>query len=192
MADTLSKDLKNIVAEKASWTTPCTFKRMYRMPIDAKSCFETYDELVAYIEDAQTTAYPGMYVAVTSCEDPQAGAYIIMSDGSSLHPIKINGADGTVKSVTVTGGNNPEGESFTAYPDENGDAKIVIDGLEFDEMWVNKLFLGGIDITTLFPDLSPINAVEPIDKEKGFTLEDVADKFNELLAAMKSSAAQGS
>lgn len=94
MADTLSTNLGNLISTKASWGAPCTFTRSNAMPLDKMSCFQTRSELDAYVaktNNAQDggTAYPGMFVAVTDSSDEDNGAYIIVSNGTSLVPMKL-------------------------------------------------------------------------------------------------------
>lgn len=100
MADTLSTNLQTLIASKNQWNAPCTFKRLNPMPLDPETCFDRYADLTSYLSNAASTAYPGMFVTVTSCEDPKAGAYVLMSDGTKLNPIKL---DGGVRSVSITG-----------------------------------------------------------------------------------------
>lgn len=100
MADALSTNLQNAIASNASWTTPCTFNRMYKMPIDSKSCFDTFSDLTNYLNNPESTAYPGMYVAVTGKEDTKAGPYILMSDGTKLNPIPMGVVSGDVSGLT--------------------------------------------------------------------------------------------
>jgi hypothetical protein len=69
MADKLSQDLQTLIGKKETWTAPCTFTRTNAMPFDPKSCFDTKQDLDNYLSNAQSTAFPGMVVAVTSCED---------------------------------------------------------------------------------------------------------------------------
>ena len=89
MADTLSTNLQTLIASKNTWTAPCTFTRTNPMPFDPKSCFDTKQDLNAYLADAASTAYPGMIVAVTSSEDPEKGAYVISSNGTNLVPVLL-------------------------------------------------------------------------------------------------------
>jgi hypothetical protein len=105
MADTLAENLKNEIATRASWTTPCTFKRTNKIPIDAKSCFKTYAELEEYINDTESTAYPGMFVAVTSNQDQKRGGYILMgNEDDELVPMSVSG----IKSLTLKGDGDSE------------------------------------------------------------------------------------
>ena len=89
MADTLSDNLYTLIESKNTWTAPCTFTRTNAMPLDPKSCFNTKNDLDTFLADPQCTAYPGMVVAVTNCEDAGQGLYIITSNGSELVPTKL-------------------------------------------------------------------------------------------------------
>ena len=76
--DELNTELYSKMATIAAWTAPCTFSRTEKAPIDSKSVFETYDDLIDYINDAvYGTAYPGQLVAVTSNNDQARGAYVL-------------------------------------------------------------------------------------------------------------------
>ena len=119
MADILSDNLYALIGSKNTWTAPCTFTRSNAMPLDPKSCFATYNDLTDYLTDAQSTAYPGMFVAVTSKDDSKKGAYILMSNGTTLVPTKIGegsgsgggstgGGTGTCGETCCVWVNNPE------------------------------------------------------------------------------------
>lgn len=102
-ADAPVSELADKMASIAQWTAPCTFARTEKAPIDSKSVFPTYDELIAYINDpVYGTAYPGQIVAVVSSDDAQKGAYILMSNRSGLVPMSLGGA--TASAQTVAGG----------------------------------------------------------------------------------------
>ena len=105
--------------------------------------------------------------------------------GKKILDIHLPDSGGTIKSISLVGS---EGSEIPATIDSNGHAEINIEELEFDEMWVDKLYLDGVDINSKFIDLSPVNEIQPIDmdNEEGFTMEDLANKYNELLAKLKS------
>ena len=103
MSDTISDNLHSLIEEKNTWTAPCTFTRTNPMPLDRKSCFKTYEDLLAYINGENSTAYPGMFVSVTDSTDINGetrrdGAYVIVSNGTSLEPVYLG-----VRSLTIPG-----------------------------------------------------------------------------------------
>ena len=87
--DILSTNLFKEIGRRPKWTAPCTFDRTNAMPLDNKTCFLTYADLESYINEEESTAYPGMFVSVTSTSDPQNGAYVLMSDGTKLNPVPL-------------------------------------------------------------------------------------------------------
>ena len=180
MADTLAENLKNEIATRVSWTTPCTFKRTNKIPIDAKSCFKTYAELEEYINDPESTAYPGMFVAVTSNQDQKRGGYILMgNEDDELVPMSVSG----IKSLTLKGDGDSE---IQAEVDNTGHATLTLDEMEFDTLESNELMVNGFNIglfMTFLETISNLNEVDPNDEE--YTLEDLKNKFNYLLRTIK-------
>ena len=188
MADTLAENLKNEIATRASWTTPCTFKRTNRIPIDPKSCFKTYAELEQYIADPESTAYPGMFVAVTSNQEEGQGAYVLVgNENDQLVPKKLSGIQqvdgGGIKSFTLQGA---EDTHIDAEVDENGHATLRIEELEFEELHTQELYLDGVNIKTMIPNFQAIRNLPEAetfipDPEGEFDLETLLVKHNELV-----------
>ena len=141
-SDPIVEDLKDKISSKPSWTTPCTFDRINRMPIDSKQCFDTYDDLIEYVTDPETTAFPGMFVAVLNRNDPRRGAYVLMSspnpdeEGIPI-PVKLGG----ITSIVIRGDKpddeeeSPEIEA-TVDP-QTGKATIDIDEVQFGDLEVD-------------------------------------------------------
>jgi len=137
-SDPIVEDLKDKINSKPSWTTPCTFDRINRMPIDSKQCFDTYDDLIEYVTDPETTSFPGMFVAVINRNDPRKGAYVLTtSEEGELFPLKL----GTVSSIVIRG-DKPDGEDeipeIEAKVDpQTGKATIDIDEVQFGNIEVD-------------------------------------------------------
>lgn len=88
-ADQPNDELYSLLPNMAKYTLPCVFKRTERAPIDPYTCFNTFQQLQEYISDGETTAYPGMIVAVTGMYDSAKGVYVLMSDGITLIPTPV-------------------------------------------------------------------------------------------------------
>ena len=182
--DTQAEELANKIATGAKWTTPCTFDRINRMPIDAKSCFRTYQDLEEYLGDEETTAYPGMFLAVVDKNDTKRGAYVLMStEEGTLVPTKL----GQVSSIVVKGDGTPEeGDSgeIVASVDENGKATIALGEIQFEEINVDTLEVDGMNIYEMVPCMSPIRAITEIPDENNLNM--TTGKINELIRTLKS------
>lgn len=91
--DAISDALYATMLAQARWTAPCTMGRTNAMPLDPDSCFKTYEELTTYItktnEGKGGVGYPGQFVFVTNHNDEKAGPYVLVSNGTSLIPMKL-------------------------------------------------------------------------------------------------------
>ena len=89
MADIPNDNLYSTIPSMAKYTLPCVFDRTTPVPIDPTTCFNSYTGLEDYINDPESTAYPGMIVAVTGMNDSAKGVYVLMSDGTNLVPTPV-------------------------------------------------------------------------------------------------------
>lgn len=120
-------------------------------PDPIQTQFATYSEMTAYIgtkgEDAA-----GLLVGVYNDNDKN-GAYAILKQGSDLIPVKLG--SGSVKSVVLRGG-TPEGETSPSEIESTmeGDGTAVLDvsEMEFGDLEVDTLSIGGKDISELIPE----------------------------------------
>ena len=186
MANTLADKLENDIETQASWNTPCTFNRLNKIPIDSKSCFKTMDDLMNYINDDESTAYPGQIVAVTTDLDGMQGGYVLMSndEDEQLRPIQLTG----IKKITLRG-SAEGGEDNKIEADVNGltgEATLVLDEMEFDTLESNELLVNGFNIglfMMFLEEISKLNEIEEGNEE--YTLNDIKDKFNYILRTIK-------
>ena len=200
MADTLAENLENNIARRASWNAPCTFKRQNKIPIDSKSCFKTYQQLEDYINDTESTAYPGQFVAVTSNQDERQGGYILTATvDDKLVPTPLTGVQqvqgGGIKSISLKG--SEAGEIQAEVDEATGHATLTLEEIEYEELHTNSLYLDGTDLRELLPNISSIKAIQPAERfepvpDGEFDVtnllekhNDLVDKFNTLLAALK-------
>jgi len=86
--DTINTNFYNNLSTMAKWVAPCTFARTEKAPIDNKSVFQTYQDLITYIDDPVSgTAYPGQIVSVTAdIDDTKNGAYVLLPESYEIPP----------------------------------------------------------------------------------------------------------
>lgn len=188
-SDPIVEDLKDKINSKPSWTTPCTFDRINRMPIDSKQCFDTYDDLIEYVTDPETTSFPGMFVAVINRNDPRRGAYVLMNspnpeeEGIQI-PVKLGG----ISSIVIRG-DKPDGEDETpeieaTVDPQTGKATIDIDEVQFGDIEVDQLIIDGVDIYDLIPKMAVFKDIEDIPEDET-TLDDTVRKLNQIISGLK-------
>lgn len=93
MADVPYENMEKAQNDSAVWNVPCVFHRTKRMPYDEKSVFMTLSDVQLYIDEEQTTSYPGMVVSVVGGIYEERGAYILLSDGTTLIPTPISSSE---------------------------------------------------------------------------------------------------
>ena len=125
-------------------------------------------------------AKEGQLVAVKNGDS--ADVYVIIEDSDAKKAIHLN----PVRSVTMTGelGGKIDAEII------NGNAKIQLDELEFDEIHVNDLYLNGTSIFEILQEVKPASEFET-DPALDYTMDDLrkehnalVKKFNALLEAL--------
>lgn len=134
---------------------------------------------------------------------------IPVGESNKIEKIKVNGQEQAIanktvdiKAVTSVSLAGSLGGEIVAVPDANGKAKLQLEELEFQELNTDVLYLHGVDITTLIPNLGRIAAgdvpnADKLDLNESYSLEDIAwkynqlaDKFNHLLLVLKNASQQ--
>lgn len=95
---------------------------------------------------------------------------------------KYLNAEGIIKSIVLKGSESGE---IPAKVDENGNAVIELEELEFDELIANSLYLNGKNIFDYIPDLSSAKDIGRIDTTNGTTVNAIAEKLNQLIGILK-------
>ena len=99
---------------------------------------------------------------------------------------------GNITQISILGAmiTQPDGTQvqsrLDATIDEDGRATIQIEELEFDEMYLNKLFIGGTEIRQLIKGYINVDAcgkIEPVENldPNNITLVTVANKLKEII-----------
>lgn len=88
-----------------------------------------------------------------------------------------------IKSISISGVGSSR---IDADVDSSGNADIKIEGLDFQEIYVNNLYIDRKDIKELLPDLSSIRDLQEVQDPN--RMQDIADKLNELIRLLKDAA----
>lgn len=105
--------------------------------------------------------------------------YVIVGNSSSRQLVPL----APIKSISLSG---IGGSKITADIDSNGNANLSVDEIEFQEIYVNNLYLDGKNIKTVIPDLSGISELQEVQNPT--RMQDIADKLNELIGLLKDAA----
>ena len=140
--------------------------------------FETQDQKDQFLRT--NAAKEGQLVAVKNGDS--ADVYVIVEDSGTKNAIHLN----PVRSVTLAGELGGEIDAKIT----NGNARIQLDELEFDEIHVNDLYLRGTSIFNILQEVEPAVKFEP-EPTLDYTMDelrtahnDLVDKFNALLEAL--------